>query len=44
MQAGIARAGVAAAVSVLMMMIPITVFIVTQSNIIETMASSGMKE
>ena len=41
---GIVRAGVSAAVSVLMMSVPVTIFIVTQSNIIETMASSGMKE
>lgn len=42
--AGIARAGVGAAVSVLMMIVPISVFIFTQSNIIETMATSGMKD
>lgn len=40
----IARAGVSAAVSVLMMVVPVTVFIVTQSNIIETMSTSGIKE
>jgi len=44
MAGGIARAGTAAAVGVLLMIVPITVFIVSQSNIIETMASSGMKE
>jgi len=44
LQGGIARAGAAAAVGVLLMIVPITVFIVSQSNIIETMASSGMKE
>ena len=42
--AGVARAGVGAAVSVLMMLMPLLVFIVTQSNIIETMSSSGMKD
>lgn len=42
--AGIARAGVAAAVMVIMMSVPILVFIITQSNVIETMASSGVKE
>lgn len=41
---GVARAGVASAASVLMMSVPILVFIVTQSNVIETMASSGIKE
>lgn len=41
---GIARAGVAAATSVLMIIPPIIVFMITQSNVIETMASSGMKE
>ncbi len=42
--AGIARAGVGAAVTVIMMAVPISVFIVTQSNIIETMSTSGIKE
>lgn len=42
--AGIARAGVASAITVVMMIVPITVFIVTQSNIIQTMSTSGMKE
>ena len=41
---GVARAGVSAAIMVIMMLVPITVFIVSQSNIIEAMASSGMKE
>lgn len=41
---GVARAGAGAAVSVCMMIVPITVFIITQSNIIETMATSGIKE
>lgn len=41
---GIARAGAGAAVAVIMMIVPITVFIVSQSNVIETMASSGLKE
>ena len=41
---GIARAGVANAVSVIMMSVPIIMFIISQSNIIETMATSGMKE
>lgn len=41
---GIARAGVGAAVSLVMMVVPITAFIVLESNIIETMASSGIKD
>lgn len=41
---GIARAGIGAAVSVLMMVVPIAIFIFSQSNIIDTMASSGMKD
>lgn len=41
---GIARAGVGAAVSLFIMIVPIAVFVVTQSNILETMASSGIKE
>ena len=42
--AGIARAGVAGAVSVFMILVPVIVFLLTQSNVIETMASSGIKE
>ena len=41
---GIARAGVAAAVTVFMMIVPILIFIFSQANIIETMSSSGMKD
>jgi len=41
---GIARAGVSTAVTVLMMIVPLTVCISTQSNIIETMSTSGVKE
>ena len=41
---GIKRAGAGAASTVIMMMVPILVFVVTQSNIIETMGSSGMKD
>ena len=41
---GVARAGASAASTVLMMIVPITVFIITQSNIIETMSTSGMKD
>ena len=41
---GIKRAGAGAAATVIMMMVPIMVFVITQSNIIETMGSSGMKD
>ena len=41
---GIKRAGASAASTVIMMLVPISVFIITQSNIIETMGSSGMKD
>ncbi len=40
---GIARTGVSSAVSLIMLIVPISVFVVSQSNVIETMASSGMK-
>lgn len=41
--AGIARQGVGAAVAVVLMIPPILVFIITQSNVIETMTHSGIK-
>ena len=41
---GIARAGASAASTVVMMIVPITVFVISQSNVIETMSSSGMKD
>ncbi len=41
---GVARAGAGAAATVIMMIVPITVFVLSQSNIIETMGSSGMKD
>lgn len=41
---GIKRAGANAAAMVIMMLVPISVFVITQSNIIETMGSSGMKD
>ena len=44
LSAGIVRAGASTAAMVIMMIVPVTVFIVSQSNIIETMASSGMKD
>ncbi|MCL2190199.1 MAG: carbohydrate ABC transporter permease [Defluviitaleaceae bacterium] len=40
----IARAGVGAAVAMVMMIVPIILFIVAQSNILSTMANSGIKE
>ena len=44
LSAGIARTGEQAASAFLLMFVPIIVFIITQSNIIETMGSSGMKD
>ena len=41
---GIARTGQAAAVTVIVMLVPITIFILSQSRILETMASSGLKD
>ena len=42
--AGITRSGASAAATVIMMLVPILVFVISQSNIIETMGSSGMKD
>ena len=41
---GIARSGAGAASTVVMMSVPILVFVLNQSQIIETMGSSGMKD
>ncbi len=41
---GISRSGASSAASVVMMLVPIVVFVISQSNIIETMGSSGMKD
>ena len=41
---GIARTGQAAAVTVVVMFVPIMIFILSQSRILETMASSGLKD
>jgi ABC-type glycerol-3-phosphate transport system permease component len=41
---GIARAGVGAAVALILMAVPITLFIISQSKVIETMSASGMKD
>ena len=42
--AGIARTGTASAATVIMMIIPIIVFVFSQSNVVESMATSGMKD
>ena len=44
LSAGIVRAGASTAAMVIMMIVPVTVFVITQSNIIETMGTSGMKD
>lgn len=41
---GVARAGVGAAVAVFMMVVPITIFVVCQNSILDTMSTSGMKD
>lgn len=41
---GIARAGVAAAASLIMLIPPVIMFLITQSSIMETMAHAGIKE
>lgn len=41
---GVVRAGIGAAGQVLLMIVPISVFLISQSNVMETMATSGMKE
>ena len=41
---GIARTGQAAAISVIVMIVPVVIFILSQSRILETMASSGLKD
>ncbi len=40
---GVARTGTAAAVTVIMLIVPITVFIINQSKMLDTMAHSGLK-
>ena len=42
--AGLARAGVAAASAVVTMIPPIVLFLICQSNVMETMAQSGLKD
>ena len=41
---GFARAGAGAAATLLIMIVPIILFMLAQSNIIQTMATSGIKE
>lgn len=41
---GVTRVGASAAATVLMMVIPILLFVFTQSQIVETLATSGMKD
>jgi len=40
---GIARTGTAAAVTVIMLIVPLTVFIINQTKMLDTMAHSGLK-
>lgn len=42
--AGVARAGVGSAAAVILMIPPILVFIISQSNVMETMAHAGIKD
>lgn len=44
MTGGIARAGASAASAVLTMVVPIVVFVLSQSQVLQTMSSSGMKD
>ena len=41
---GISRTGVSAAISLIMMAVPIATFIISQKNVVQTMMSSGIKE
>ena len=40
---GISRTGVASAVSLIIVLVPVTVFVISQSNVIEPMATTGIK-
>jgi ABC-type glycerol-3-phosphate transport system permease component len=42
--AGVARAGVGAAIGLFVMIVPLVMFILAQSNVLQTMANSGIKE
>ncbi|MFI5359857.1 MAG: carbohydrate ABC transporter permease, partial [Halanaerobiales bacterium] len=39
---GIARAGVGAAVGLVLMLVPIVIFVINQSQVVETMSTSGL--
>lgn len=41
---GVTRVGASAAASVLMMIVPVVLFVLAQSNIVETLSISGMKD
>ncbi len=41
---GVARTGVVAATSLIMFIVPVVLFVISQSNVLETMATSGIKE
>ena len=41
---GVTRVGAGSAAAVLMMIVPVLLFVFTQSNIVETLATSGMKD
>nr|WP_144922156.1 carbohydrate ABC transporter permease [Paenibacillus bovis] len=41
---GFARAGAASAIALFMMIVPLTFFIISQSRVIETMSTSGIKD
>lgn len=41
---GVARAGASMAATVILMIPPILVYFITQSNVMQTMSSAGMKE
>ncbi len=41
---GVSRAGVSAATAIVLMLVPMLVFVVTQSNVVQTMSTSGMKD
>jgi len=41
---GVARQGTASAAAIVMIIVPIVIFLLTQSNIVETIATSGMKD
>lgn len=41
---GVARQGTASAAAIIMIIVPIVVFVTVQSNVVETVATSGMKD